>query len=324
MNHPTHTRQQQPMAGLTPAAQKGTMTTELATTNADVQLPDVTDNSLDMLQKQAEAMGAAHKLATVLSNTSMVPQIYRGKPDDAAAAILYGAEVGLKPQQALQQVFVVHGQPAIYARTMVALLKAKGYKFQTVDTTDSSVTVSGTSPRGETESSTWTIQRATTAGYTSNKKYKTDPQAMLYAKAASEVCRKLAPDVLLGIRYSAEDLELERVQATAERIDRTERQEPAPVRSESPAQSAADRLGSALGAAPADTKTVAEWAALVAAAQTHDELTALSRDAQKNPAWQSDIKAKFTARKNQIEEQDAIASQVEDVDGEIVQDGDAA
>lgn len=188
----------------------------------DIALPDteVSDDGLDVLKKQAEAMGAAHKLATVLCNTQMVPQTFRGKPDDGAAAILYGAELGLKPQQALQQVFVVHGQPSIYARTMVALLKAKGYKFETVEDTPESVTVTATSPRGESETSTWTIDRAKQAGYTNNKKYQSDPQAMLYAKAAAEASRKIAPDVLLGIKYSAEDLELEPVKMQATRTDR--------------------------------------------------------------------------------------------------------
>lgn len=192
---------------------------ELQKFDTEIALPQVSDDGIADLMKQAEAMSAAHKLATVLCNTAMVPATFRGKPDDGAAAILYGAEVGLKPQQALQQVFVVHGQPAIYSRTMAALLKAKGYKFSTVESTDESVTVEGVSPRGEHESSTWTIQRAKTAGYTSNKKYQTDPQAMLYAKAVSEVARKLAPDVLLGIKYTAEDLELEPVKATATRMD---------------------------------------------------------------------------------------------------------
>ena len=210
---------------------------------AEIVTPDVTDDGLALLQKQAEALGAAHKIATVLCSTGMVPQAYRGKPDDGAAAILYGAEVGLKPQQALQQVFVVHGQPSIYARTMVGLLKARGYRFETVDTSDESVTVRATSPRGEVEEATWTIERAQQAGYApkpdgkggyvkgqsgkvaGNTKYITDPQGMLYAKAASEVSRKIAPDVLLGIRYSVEDLELEPlpVRATAERVDRPRR-----------------------------------------------------------------------------------------------------
>lgn len=196
------------------------MSKELATQSNQSDLPDVSDTGLDLLMKQAQAMDAAYRLASTLCNTQMVPQTFRGKPDDGAAAILYGAELGLKPQQALQQVFVVHGQPAIYARTMVGLLKAKGYTFETVTSTDDAVAVRGTSPRGEVEESTWTIDRAKKAGYTSNKKYQTDPQAMLYAKAASEVCRKLAPDVLLGIRYSAEDLELEPVKMQARRVDR--------------------------------------------------------------------------------------------------------
>lgn len=194
------------------------MSNELAL-NTDIQLPEITNDGVADLMRQAEAMSYAHKLASVLCNTAMVPATFKGKPDDGAAAILYGAEVGLKPQQALQQVFVIHGQPAIYARTMVALLKAKGYKFETVESTDTTVTVRGTSPAGEVETSTWTIDRAKKAGYTSNKKYQTDPQAMLYAKAASEVSRRLAPDVLLGIKYTAEDLELEPIKAEAKRLD---------------------------------------------------------------------------------------------------------
>ena len=200
------------------------MNQELATQNHGmIDTPETSEDGLQLLMRQAEAMSSAHKLATVLCNTAMVPQAFRGKPDDGAAAILYGAELGLKPQQALQQVFVVHGQPAIYARTMVALLKAKGYRFSTVESTDESVTVNVVAPNGEEETSTWTIERATKAGYVKNAKYKTDPQAMLYAKAASEVSRKIAPNVLLGIKYTVEDMELEPIKATAERLDKPAR-----------------------------------------------------------------------------------------------------
>lgn len=246
---------------------------ELQKFDTEIALPQVSDDGIADLMKQAEAMSAAHKLATVLCNTAMVPATFRGKPDDGAAAILYGAEVGLKPQQALQQVFVVHGQPAIYARTMAALLKAKGYKFSTVESTDESVTVEGVSPRGEHESSTWTIQRAKTAGYTSNKKYQTDPQAMLYAKALSEVARKLAPDVLLGIKYTAEDLELEPVKATATRMD---------------VQRGADGVRAALAAKrepepqpePAHEDDSRDFDAEIAKASSKDELNQLMSAAQ--------------------------------------------
>ncbi|WP_238780340.1 hypothetical protein [Prescottella equi] len=176
--------------------------------------------AIGQLMQHAQAMSAAYELASKLANTALVPAMYQKKPDDATAAILYGAELGLNPIQSLQQIFVVQGKPAIYARTMVALLKTRGYLIETIESTDTSVTVRGTDPQtGIVEESTWTIDRAKKAGYTSNKKYDTDPQAMLYAKAATEVARKIAPDVLLGIAHSREELELDApVRATAERV----------------------------------------------------------------------------------------------------------
>lgn len=197
------------------------MTNEIAQYNAPAEIVSAEPNAaVGQLMQHAQAMGAAFELASKLSNTTLVPQMYQKKPDEATAAILYGAELGLNPIQSLQQIFVVQGKPAIYARTMVALVKTKGYLIETVESTDESVTVRGTDPRtGVAETSTWTIERARKAGYTSNKKYDTDPQGMLYAKSATEVCRKLAPEVLLGIAYSREELELERpIQAVAERV----------------------------------------------------------------------------------------------------------
>ncbi|QDH93394.1 RecT-like ssDNA binding protein [Gordonia phage Dolores] len=186
--------------------------------------------SIAQLMQHAQAMDTAHKLADQMCRTPLVPEIYqvgsypnRDKDDDAVigagtAAILYGMELGLNPIQSLQQIFPVHGQPGIYARTAVALLKSRGYKIWTEETSDESVTVIGEAPDGTAEGSTWTIERAEKAGYVptidentgqyrknqrgrliGNEKYLTDPQAMLYAKAAMEVCRKLAPEVLMGI-----------------------------------------------------------------------------------------------------------------------------
>lgn len=176
--------------------------------------------AIGQLMQHAQAMNAAYELASRLANTALVPAMYQKKPDDATAAILYGAELGLNPIQSLQQIFVVQGKPAIYARTMVALLKTRGYLIETLETSDASVTVRGTDPQtGIVEESTWTIDRAKKAGYTTNKKYDSDPQAMLYAKAATEVARKIAPDVLLGIAHTREELELEQpIRATAERV----------------------------------------------------------------------------------------------------------
>lgn len=168
----------------------------------------VNAQSANQLMMHVQAMGNAKQLADALCDTDMVPVMYRGKPGNAAAAILFGNELGLDPIQSLQNIFVVHGSPAIYARTAVALLKGRGIKFRTIEQSAESVTIRA--ERGdEVEESTWNIKRATTAGYTSNKRYQTNPTEMLWAKAAMEVSRRIAPDILLGIAYSSEELELE-------------------------------------------------------------------------------------------------------------------
>ena len=188
------------------------MTVDHITSDIEIlpaQRPAQSD-AIGQLMAHAQAMTTAKQLADALCDTDLVPAIYKGKPGNGAAAILYGAEIGLNPIQSLQQIFVVHGSPAIYARTAVALVKRHGIRVQTVASTDESVTVSACNPEtGETEVSTWDTERASRAGYTTNKKYQTNPQEMLYSKAAMEVCRKIAPDVLLGIAYAREELELE-------------------------------------------------------------------------------------------------------------------
>ena len=157
----------------------------------------------------AEGLAAAHRIGTALCATTFVPAHFRGKPDEAAAAILYGDEIGFTPTQALQNLYVIGGKPALYARAMVALVQASGHDVWTITKTDESVTVAGRR-RGTDRviEETWTTQRAQRAGYTSNKKYQTDPQAMLYARAASDVCRQVAADVLAGIGYSVEEMEV--------------------------------------------------------------------------------------------------------------------
>lgn len=174
----------------------------------------------NLIREAAAVMADAHALATAVASTQMIPKHFQGKPDECAAAMLYGASLGLDPMQSVRQIYVVHGQAALYARAMAALILGAGHKVWTVESTDESVTVSG-SRRGDdhVETSTWTFARANKAGYTNNAKYKTDPQAMLYSKALSEVCRKIAPDVLSGV-YSVEEMQLERetevrAQATA-------------------------------------------------------------------------------------------------------------
>lgn len=156
-----------------------------------------------------EKLHAAKAIADAVCSTALAPKQYRDKPADGAAAILYGDEVGMGALQSLQNIYVVHGTPGLSARAMVALVISRGHRVWTkVDTTDRVVVCGQRAGSDVVEESDWTIDRAKTAGYYQSNRvnYEGKPQEMLYARAASVICRKVAPDALLGMSYSAEEL----------------------------------------------------------------------------------------------------------------------
>jgi hypothetical protein len=168
------------------------------------------------LMAWAEAASAAGTLGSALSKTSFVPKDFRGKPEECAAAILFGDEIGLSPMQSLQSIYVISGKPALYARAMLAIVLAAGHEVVTIHKTDKAVTVKGRRRGSETWiEEQWTTERARRAGYTSNKRYELDPQSMLLARAMADVCRQIAPDALAGLSYSVEELELAEPTPTA-------------------------------------------------------------------------------------------------------------
>jgi len=194
--------------------------TELATRPAG--------GTVSVIQETALELASAHRIATAIVSTQFAPAHFRGKPDDGAAAIMYGAAIGLDPLAALQNIYVIGGKPALYARTMVAVVMSHGHNIWTEgEPADTAVTVCGQRKGSDkVERITWTVERARKAGYTNNKKYDTDPQAMLYARASGDVARRIAPDALLGMAYTVEELQVQQaveepaLQAPAARADR--------------------------------------------------------------------------------------------------------
>lgn len=213
------------------------------------------------LMEWAQELAAAHQLGTALCGTEFVPSSFRGKPEAAAAAILAGKSLGLDPMNALANIFVVSGRPSMYARTMAALVLQAGHTIRRVQATEQSVIYEGRR-KGETNFTRveWTIGRAQKAGYTSNKKYQSDPIAMLTAKCQAEICRVIAPDVLTGIAAtSVEEVELDDLGEQAPAAPATEA--PKEKRTITRKQQPAPELPAAVHDAPADEEPPTEPAA---------------------------------------------------------------
>src|SRR6185312_11850529 len=109
--------------------------TELATRDSADLETYMSDPTGGRLVAWAKAAAAANQLAKALTTTTFVPKDFAGNIGDATAAILLG-ELGLSPLAALRSIYVVHGSPALYARTMVALAQSQGHAVWTEVSSD--------------------------------------------------------------------------------------------------------------------------------------------------------------------------------------------
>jgi hypothetical protein len=163
----------------------------------------------------------AYKVAQSLCKTSFVPSTLRGKPEEAAAAILTGAEMGLSPMAALRSIDIIQGTPAMRAHALRGLVQSRGHEVWVEDATPSRAVVCGRRKGSDiTQKSTWDTTRAQGLGLMAKDNWKKMPQAMLVARATSEVCRLIASDVLLGLPYSVEELDDQDAPAVAKKVSR--------------------------------------------------------------------------------------------------------
>jgi hypothetical protein len=66
----------------------------------------------------------ARQFAEELASSSLVPKAYVSKPQDILVAMQWGAEIGLAPMQALQNIAVINGKPSVYGDAAMALVQA--------------------------------------------------------------------------------------------------------------------------------------------------------------------------------------------------------
>jgi hypothetical protein len=66
------------------------------------------------------------RFAEKAARSGMVPRDYIGKPDAICIAVQMGSELGLAPMQAIQNIAVVNGSPAIWGDAIPGLCRASG------------------------------------------------------------------------------------------------------------------------------------------------------------------------------------------------------
>jgi len=199
------------------------------------------------LEQWASELNHAYSIANTICGTMFVPQHFRNKPEETAAAILYGYTLGMSPMVSVKTIYVVHGTPALYAQQMYAIALASGHEIERVYADNERVEFRarrrGTKDWQKVE---WTIERARLAKYTSNSKYAENPIGMLTEKCKAEAAKLVAPDALAGMN-SVEEIQLGDFESTIVE------EEPAPVKTRKLTRKPAEKKSEAaeLAARPA-------------------------------------------------------------------------
>lgn len=155
----------------------------------------------------------AWRVAQLFSRSALVPKDYRDQPENCLVAMQMGAEVGLKPLQALQGIAVINGRPSIWGDAMWALVQGHPVVEDAHENFDA-----------ETMTATCTIRRkgraqpyvqnfskadAVTAGLWGKAgPWTTNPRRMLQMRARAFCARDAVPDVLKGLSVAEEALDI--------------------------------------------------------------------------------------------------------------------
>jgi hypothetical protein len=151
------------------------------------------------------------RIAKTIASTEFVPKGLRGNAHGVMAAILYGRDQGLSPMVALSEIHMIEGKPTMSAALIAGKARLAGHKIWRETVEDGQGHVVGVTAHGERtdgtrDSFTFTLDMARRAGLGGKQNWQRYPEAMLWARAVSQLARMLFSDVFMGSVYTAEEL----------------------------------------------------------------------------------------------------------------------
>jgi len=166
-------------------------------------LPATREDSLPERQEYAKA----------LSVSNLLPKQYRDQPGNVLYAIEFGRAIGVEPIVAINQVHLIEGKPSASSALISSLVRRAGHRLRIwVERDDRGqllkavATIARHDDPDFTFRAEWTMARAQAAGVTGKSVWKNYPEAMLKARAITEVAREACEEALNGIGYTPEEL----------------------------------------------------------------------------------------------------------------------
>lgn len=172
-----------------------------------------------------KSLDEALRFADYLAESDLIPKDFKGKPGNCLVAIQWGLELGLKPLQAMQNIAVINGRPALWGDAVLALVLGSPACEYVHESVENGVATCRVKRRGAKEQvRTFSDADAKMAGLSGKQGPWTQyPMRMRQMRARAFALRDVFADVLKGMPVAEE------VMDTPTEIDITPRATPAQI-----------------------------------------------------------------------------------------------
>lgn len=172
--------------------------------------PITTTSSSVLINK--ESFEHAQRVAKMLSESDLVPAVFKGKIGNCVIALNMAARIGADPMMVMQNIYIVHGKPAWSSQFLIATLNACGkfsplrYEEDEQDGGRCRAYAIDKSTNERCEGIWVSMVMADKEGWVNKagSKWKTMPQLMRRYRAASFFTKQFAPEVSMGINTHEE------------------------------------------------------------------------------------------------------------------------
>jgi len=154
----------------------------------------------------------AERFAEKIAASALCPAAFKNKPGDVFIAMQLGAEVGLSPMAAIQNIAVINGRPSIWGDALLAIIKAHHHCQAVREWPEGSLNdgtlqwFCGITRKGQKEEiRSFSIEQAKKAGlWGKTGPWSQYPERMVQMRARGFCARDVFPDALRGLQCAEE------------------------------------------------------------------------------------------------------------------------
>lgn len=164
----------------------------------------------------------AMTFSQMLADSDMVPKDFKGKPGNCLIAMQWGHEVGMQALQAIQNIAVINGRPAMWGDAVIALVRSSPLCEYIKETDDGTTATCAVKRKGQPEEiRTFSVEDAKTAGlFGKAGPWTTNPKRMRQMRARAFGLRDVFADVLRGMAIVEEVMDYsEKDMGTVQRVE---------------------------------------------------------------------------------------------------------